>query len=67
MTKFSDQNRNENENENDKKHFTIFLLKFRGLSGAKAKESCRSRKILKNAPLPAILAVDTAENEPLKV
>ena len=44
-----------------------FLLKFRGLSGAKAKESCRSRKILKNEPLLAIVAVDTAENEPLKV
>ena len=47
--------------------FHDFLLKFRGLSDAKAKESCRSRKILKNAPLLAILAVDTAENEPLKV
>ena len=50
-----------------KKKFHYFLLKFRGLSGAKAKESCRSRKILKNAPLLAIVAVDTAENEPLKV
>ena len=49
------------------KTFDDLLLKFRGLSGAKAKESCRSRKNLKNAPLLAIVAVDTAENEPLKV
>ena len=50
-----------------KKKFHDFLLKFRGLSGAKAKESSRSRKILNNAPFLAILAVHTTENEPLKV
>ena len=49
------------------KKFHDFLMKFWGLSGAKAKESCRSRKILKNAPFLAIVAVDTAENEPLNV
>ena len=36
-------------------------------SGAKEWESCRSRKIWKNAPTLAIVAVDTAENEPSKV
>ena len=30
-------------------------------------KSCRSRKMLQNDPLVAIVAVDTAENEPLKV
>ena len=54
-------------------HFSIsqkvgrFLLKFCELSGAKECKSCRSRKILKNAPTLAIVAVDTAENEPLKI
>ena len=33
-------------------------------SGAKVYESCRSRKILKNAYLDAKIGVDTAENEP---
>ena len=28
---------------------------------------CRARKMLKNEPTLAIVAVDTAENEPLKV
>ena len=32
-------------------------------SGAKVWKSCRSRKIWKNAPFLAIVAVDTAENE----
>ena len=36
-------------------------------SGAKECKSCRSRKMLQNEPLVAIVAVDTAENEPLKV
>ena len=36
-------------------------------SGAKGFECCRSRKIWKNAPTLAIVAVDTAENEPSKV
>ena len=44
-----------------------FFLKFWGLSGAKECKSCRSRKILKNAPTLAIVAVHTAENEPLKI
>ena len=44
-----------------------FLLKFRDLSGAKDCKSCRSRKMRKNAPTLAIVAVDTAENEPLKI
>ena len=44
-----------------------FLLEFWGVSGAKAKKSCRARKMLKNEPTLAIVAVDTGENEPLKV
>ena len=43
------------------------LLKFQFWSGAKECKSCRSRKILKNAPTLAIVAVDTAENGPSKV
>ena len=49
------------------KFWTRFLLKFWDLSGAKECKSCRSRKMLQNEPLVAIVAVDTAENEPLKV
>ena len=50
------------------KKFDGFLLEFWGVSGAKAKKSCRARKmLLKNEPTLAIVAVDTAENEPLKV
>jgi hypothetical protein len=44
-----------------------FLLKFWYLSGAKECKSCRSRKMLQNDYLVAIVAVHTAENEPLKV
>ena len=44
-----------------------FSLKFWDLSGAKVWKSCRSRKTWKNEYLVAIVAVDTAENEPLKV
>ena len=44
-----------------------FLLKNCDWSGAKECESCRSRKMLKNAPTLAIVAVHTAENEPLKI
>ena len=43
------------------------LLKVCVQSGAKMWKSCRFRKIWKNAPFLAIVAVDTAENEPLKV
>ena len=49
------------------KNFDEFLLKFRDLSGAKDCESCRSRKMLKNAPALAIGGLDTVENEPSKV
>ena len=48
------------------RNFGKFLLKFWVQSGAKGWKSCRSRKIWKNAPTLAIVAVDTAENEPLK-
>ena len=40
-----------------------FLLKFWVQSGAKGWKSCRSRKIWKNAPTLAIVAVDATENE----
>ena len=46
---------------------TAFLLKFWSLSGAKVCQSCRSRKMLKNAYLGAKIGFDTAENEPSKV
>ena len=49
------------------KFWTRFLLKFWDLSGAKGCKSCRSRKMLQNEPLVAIVAVDAAENEPLKI
>ena len=45
----------------------MILLKFWDLRGAKVCKSCRSRKMLKNAPTLAIVAVHTAENEPSKV
>ena len=52
-------------------HFTKnlddFSLNFLDLSGAKDCKSCRSRKMLKNKPTLASGAVDTAENEPLKI
>ena len=44
-----------------------FLLKIWDLSGAKECKSCRSRKMLQNASFLAIVAVDTDENEPLKL
>ena len=43
------------------------FLKFWDLSGAKECKFCRSRKMQQNELLVAIVAVDTAENEPLKV
>ena len=49
------------------KNLDGFLLKFWDLSGAKVWKSCRSRKSLQNEYLVAIVAVDTAENEPFKV
>ena len=67
MTKFIDQNRNEMKfHFIPAKKFDGFLLGFRGVSGAKAKKSCRARKMLKNASFLAIVAVHTAENEPRK-
>ena len=49
------------------KNLDVFLLKFGDLSGAKECKSCGSRKTLQKEYLVAIVAVDTAENEPLKV
>ena len=49
------------------KSLTLFSLKFWDLSGAKECKSCRSRKMLQNEPLVAIVAVHTAENELLRV
>ena len=46
------------------KIYTSFCWFFEVLSGAKVWWSCRSRKMLKNAPILAIWGVDTAENEP---
>ena len=42
-------------------------MKFRDLSGAKDCKPCRSRKMRKNAPTLAIVAVHTEENEPPKI
>ena len=68
LPKFIDQNRNEMKfHFIPRKKFDAFFLKFWDLSGAKECKSCRSRKMLQNEPLVAIVAVDTAENEPLKV
>ena len=53
--------------EKMKKKSRSFLLNFLDLSGAKECKSCRSRKMLKNASFLAIVAVDTDENEPLKI
>ena len=43
------------------------MLKFLDLSGANDCKSCRSRKMLQNEYLVAIVATHTAENEPFKV
>ena len=43
----------------------VFSVEFLDLSGAKDRKSCR--QMLKNAPTLAIVAVDTEENEPLKI
>ena len=48
------------------KCFDDVLLKYLGLSGAKACKSCRSRQELSNAHLLAKYGVDTAENQPLR-
>ena len=49
------------------KKFEEILLKYSGLSGAKACKSCRSRQELSNEYFLAKFCVDTAENEPYKV
>ena len=52
MTKFIDQNRNEMQfHFIPAKKFDGFLLGFWGGSGAKAKRSCRARKMQKNEPI----------------
>ena len=50
----SSKTRDENEisSFHSGKKFDDFLLKFRNLSGAKVCTSCRSRKMLKNEPIP---------------
>ena len=68
MNKFIDQNRNEMKfHFIPAKKFDGFLLEFRGVRGAKAKKSCRSPKMLKNASFLAIVAVDTEETDTSKV
>ena len=71
ISKFIDQNQNDFIEMKfhfiPAKKFDGFLLEFWGVSGAKAKKSCRARKMLKNEATLAIVAVDTGENEPLKV
>ena len=68
LPKFIDQNQNEMKfHFIPPKKFDDVSLEFCGFSGAKAKKSCISRKILKNASFLATVAVHTAENEPLKV
>ena len=47
--------------------FDEYLLKYLGLSGAKASKSCRSRQELSNEYLLAKIGVDTAENETLQI
>ena len=49
------------------KRFDEILLKYCGLSGAKACASCRSRQELSNEYFLAKFGVDTEENEPYKV
>ena len=46
------------------KHFDKIFINFRIRSGAKECRSCRSRKMRKNAPTIAIVAVHTEENGP---
>ena len=46
------------------KNYDEFLLNFQIRSGAKECRSCRSRKMRKNAPTLAIVAVHTEENGP---
>ena len=52
--------------KNAEKFYEI-LLRFLLSTGAKECQSCRSRKMLKNAYLDAKIGFDTEENEPSKV
>ena len=52
---------------NNREIFDKNIFNFCHFSGAKECNSCRSRKMLQNAPFLAIRGVDTAENEPSKV
>ena len=52
---------------NERNICNIFLLEFWSLSGAKEWGLRRSRKMLQNEASLAIVAVHTAENEPLKI
>ena len=61
-----DLNVSENSRKNAKKFYEI-LLRFSLSTGAKECQSCRSRKMLKNAYLDAKIGFDTEENEPSKV
>merc|ERR1712139_323376 len=56
----------QNSRKNAKKFYEI-LLRFSLSTGAKECQSCRSRKMLKNAYLDAKIGFDTAENEPSEV
>ena len=56
-----------NFTENHTKSFGKILQNFWIWSGAKECRSCRARKMLKNAPTLAIVAVHTEENEPSRV
>ena len=49
------------------KKFAEFLLRFSVSSGAKVRQSCRSRQMLQNDYAIAKICDDTAENEPSKV
>ena len=71
MTKLTKSTQNfakNSENLNTSKEtYDENSLKFWIWNGAKVCESCRSRKMLKNAYLDAKIGFDTEENEPSKV
>ena len=67
MSKLSEKSRKrKKKSDRIKKKIDETLLKDWIWNGAKVCESCRSRKMLKNAYLDANIGVDTAENGPLK-
>ena len=57
------------QEKNSKNHFDLNQIKcvFSVRSGAKARGSCRIRKMLSNEYLLVKFGFDTAENEPSKV